>query len=221
VTYQNVSYADQYAQVLEQAMRRDRDEGDGTLRLSKAIAEQLYRAMAYKDEYEVARLHLQAGLKKTLARQFINPSKISYYLSPPLISRVDPNTGRPQKIAIPAWIITPFFRVLAGLKGLRGTPFDIFGFSSERKHEKRLLSDCLTDIEGILANLSTQNYDIACDWIGALASVRGFGPVKADSMKRYSEKRSEFVKIFNRAEKTEGALVMTPTSDGWVSSDAV
>jgi len=221
VTYQNVSYADQYAQVLEQAMRRDRDEGDGTLRLSKAIAEQLYRAMAYKDEYEVARLHLQAGLKKTLARQFINPRKISYYLSPPLISRVDPNTGRPQKIAIPAWIITPFFRVLAGLKGLRGTPFDIFGFSSERKHEKRFLSDCLTDIEGILANLSTQNYDIACDWIGALASVRGFGPVKADSMKRYSEKRSEFVKIFNRAEKTEGALVMTPTSDGWVSSDAV
>lgn len=219
VKYQNASYADGYACVLEKAISRDRDEGAGSMRLSKAIAEQLYRAMAYKDEYEVARLHTQTGLTESLANQFIAPRKITYYLSPPIISKIDPQTGRPKKIAIPGWLITPFFRVLAGLKGLRGTRFDLFGYSAERRQEREFRSQCLEDIQSILSELTPLNYEAACDWLSALAEVRGFGPVKAQNLANYFDKRLEFKRRFEDTQDSQQAVVMTPSADGWVSSD--
>ena len=118
-------------------------------RLSRAAAEGLYRVMAYKDEYEVARLHAAASYGE----------KPEFHMSPPLITRMDPSTGRRRKIAIPGSVALPLFRVLRHGKMVRGTVLDPFGYQAERRQERALIDQYTADLRSVLAALTRRQAD--------------------------------------------------------------
>jgi indolepyruvate ferredoxin oxidoreductase len=132
--------------------------------------------MAYKDEYEVARLYSDGRFRAAFDAQFAG-GKPRVLLAPPLISRLDPATGRPKKISFGPWVFTAF-GVLAKLKGLRGTALDIFGYSEERRNERADIAAYEAEVEQLLAGLHDDNRSLALAIARLPMDVRGFGPVK-------------------------------------------
>jgi indolepyruvate ferredoxin oxidoreductase len=133
--------------------------------------------MAYKDEYEVARLYSQAAFAETVRRQFGAPRKLSLWLAPPLFSNTDPATGRPRKRKFGPWI-WPALRLLAKGKVLRGTLFDPFGRSAERRAERALIETYEADIRRICQTLEAGRCSLAAALADWPSEARGFGPVK-------------------------------------------
>ena len=129
------------ARVLDQVMARERAVFGRVGRLSRAVAEGLFRLMAYKDEYEVARLHAAASYGAAPV----------FHLAPPLLTRVDPATGRKRKIAVPGWLAGPLFRALRHGRVLRGSWADPFGWQAERRAERALVTQYVADVEAMLA----------------------------------------------------------------------
>ena len=127
--YQNIVYANHYRNCVEQIRAIDTDKN---LSLSSAVAKSLYKLMAYKDEYEVARLYCQKDFLQQINEQFEGDFKLSFNLAPPLLSRLDRNTGRLVKREFGGWMIK-LFSVLQRFRGLRGTAFDLFGYSQREK----------------------------------------------------------------------------------------
>lgn len=150
--------------------------------LTRAAAEALFRVMAYKDEYEVARLHAAAGHDAAARPMF--------HMSPPLITRTDPATGRRRKIGVPGWVALPLFRLLRHGKHLRGTGFDPFGRQADRVLERRLVADIFADIEAVLATLTPSTLPRAVALMDISAGIRGFGPVKHASYAAAQAKRA-------------------------------
>jgi indolepyruvate ferredoxin oxidoreductase len=142
--------------------------------------------MAYKDEYEVARLHAAA---KYGARPV-------FHLSPPLVTGVDPATGRRRKIALPGWLGLPLFHVLQHGKHLRGTRFDLFGRQQERKMERALIQQYIGDLRTILAQLRPDTLDVAIAITQLPDMIRGFGPVKeANRLKAEEQRRTLLARL--------------------------
>jgi indolepyruvate ferredoxin oxidoreductase len=166
--YQSRSYADSYRGLMRDVIAREQAVFGRAGRLSRAAAEGLFRVMAYKDEYEVARLHAQASYG----------DKPVFHLAPPLIARTDPATGRPRKIAVPGWLALPMFRVLRHGKALRGGNLDPFGWLAERRHERALRDSYIADLRAALAALRPDTLDTAVALAELPDLVRGFGPVK-------------------------------------------
>jgi indolepyruvate ferredoxin oxidoreductase len=133
--------------------------------------------MAYKDEYEVARLYTDGEFLKKLGAQFEGDYKVSFHLAPPLLAERDPGTGQLKKREYGAWMMSAF-RVLASLKRLRGTAFDIFGYSEERKMERRLIAEYEATIDSVLATLDADNHALAVQIASVPETMRGFGHVK-------------------------------------------
>ena len=180
VTYQNRALAGRYRALVHEAMARETQVLGEPGRLSRAIAEGLYRVMAYKDEYEVARLHASATYGE----------KPVFHLSPPLITGIDPATGRRRKVAIPGWLALPLFRMLQHGKRLRGTRLDLFGRQSERKLERALIEQYVGDVRSVLAMLRPDTLDVAVALAQLPDTIRGFGPVKeANRLKAEDQRR--------------------------------
>jgi indolepyruvate ferredoxin oxidoreductase len=167
--YQNAAYAERFSALVARARAAGDDFGD-------AVARSLYKLMAYKDEYEVARLYSDGRFKAAFDAQFAG-GKPRVLLAPPLISRLDPATGRPRKISLGPWIFTAF-GVLAKLKGLRGTALDVFGYTQERRHERADIAAYEAEIAQLLAGLTADNSSLALAIARLPMDVRGFGPVK-------------------------------------------
>jgi indolepyruvate ferredoxin oxidoreductase len=184
--YQNAAYAAQYASFV--ALVRGAEERvashaaagaakPGDLPLTHAVARYLFKLMAYKDEYEVARLHTDAAFLAKIGAQFEGDFKLHYQLAPPLLA--DRNTaGELQKRAYGPWMQTAF-RLLAPLKVLRGGALDVFGYSEERRHERALVPEYRAAIETMLPKLSAANRDAALAFARLPEQIRGFGHVKA------------------------------------------
>ncbi|MBD8876537.1 indolepyruvate ferredoxin oxidoreductase family protein [Roseibium polysiphoniae] len=191
--YQSAAYAQSYRDLVSRVKAADEAHGPGTLRLTETVAQQLYKVMAYKDEYEVARLYSDPAFKAKLLERFADPKKLKVHLAPPLIARnKDPKTGRPEKIAFGPWIFTAF-KVLAGLKGLRGKWFDPFGQTDERKAERKLIETYRSDLEEVLRRIDGGNYGLLVELARVPDLVRGFGPVKEANLAKAAEKRSELL----------------------------
>jgi indolepyruvate ferredoxin oxidoreductase len=175
--YQDARYAARYLAIVSAARADERDRLPGSERLTQAVARSLFKLMAYKDEYEVARLHTDTGLKQRLQREFEGDFKIRYHLAPPLLPASRDARGRPLKRAFGSWI-EPAFRALARLRLLRGTPLDPFGHTRERRMERHLIGwyeSLLTEMRPLL-NAETAATIVA---IAALPmDIRGYGPVK-------------------------------------------
>jgi indolepyruvate ferredoxin oxidoreductase len=181
--YQNKRLAERYRERAAQIRRAEASIGDGE-ELSRAVATNYAKLLAYKDEYEVARLFTDQAFRAGLDETFEGKTSLSFHLSPPLFAAQDPNSGRPRKMEFGAWIM-PVFRLLTALKPLRGTPLDIFGYGAERRHERALIETYEHGLDLIAAKLTADNYACAVALASLPDQVRGFGPVKMKAIDRF------------------------------------
>ena len=167
-------------------------------RLSRAVAHNYFKLLAYKDEYEVARLFTRTGFIEALTARMQGSFKLRFHLAPPILERKDPISGRPRKREFGPWIL-PLFRALAALKFLRGTPWDIFGYGAERRAERNLISQYELTLEKILPLINSDNYDSAVELVSIPDRIRGFGFVKRASMDDAQSLHDSLMKKFETA----------------------
>ncbi len=189
VTYQDKAYADRYLETLQPLLKADQAHPERANQLSIHAARQLYRAMAYKDEYEVARLYSDDSFAKHLEEIFEGEYSMDFHLSPPLLAGHDNDLNRPAKYRLPGWLMRPAFKLLQHGKALRGGALDIFGYSEERRRERKLIDSYRDDIRFVSQHLCRDNYSQALQLLAAMASVRGYGPVKLTNLDNYLEHR--------------------------------
>ena len=178
--YQNDAYSNDYLAFLDEigGILASRGLGDCEAFLTE-VARSLGRLMAYKDEYEVARLYSLPAFREGLEDQFAGNPKLKVHLAPPLLAfRKDARTGRPRKIAFPGWLVFPLFRVLAGLKGLRGGALDIFGYTAERRMERALISEYKELVREVADKVTRETMHAAVEVAASAELIAGYGPVK-------------------------------------------
>lgn len=193
VEYQDKRYAERYRQQVEAVraaaagVRGNEDEA-----LAKTVARTLYGLMAYKDEYEVARLLSSDTFKQQIAEQFEGDYRIDFHLAPPLFARRDPDTGKPVKSRFPGWLM-PLFKCLARAKGLRGTRLDPFRWLADRRLDRRLLGDYERLLEVLKCELSDDNYSDAVTLAGLAQQVRGYGHIRASAAEHYDQEQQRWL----------------------------
>jgi indolepyruvate ferredoxin oxidoreductase len=149
--------------------------------LAEAAARYYFKLLAIKDEYEVARLYSDGSFARQIAAAFEGEPRLEFHLAPPVLGRKN-EKGEAVKSSFGPWVM-PLFRFLAGLKGLRGTIFDIFGYTQDRRIERKLIMDYEILIEDVLANLSPANHAIAVALASIPEKIRGYGHVKMQHLK--------------------------------------
>ncbi|MDE0941928.1 MAG: indolepyruvate ferredoxin oxidoreductase family protein [Alphaproteobacteria bacterium] len=182
VDYQDEAYAAQYESFVRQVEATEQNKGKGMSGLTEAVAQNLFKLMAYKDEYEVARLYSDGAFQASLDKQFEGDLKLTFHLAPPLLSRKDPDTGHLIKREYGPWIMTAF-GFLAKMKGLRGGTFDIFGRTEERRHERAAIPSYRGVVEEVLGTLNPDNHALALAIANNPAQIRGYGHIKERNQK--------------------------------------
>ncbi len=200
--YQNEAYAEKYKDLVDAVRTAEIRVKGNPGKLTEAVARYYYKLMAYKDEYEVARLHTDGHFLSQLKSTLDGDYKLRFHLAPPLIAKRDAVTGELQKMEFGAWIL-PVFAVLAKLKGLRGTPLDIFGYTHERRTERQLIKDYRATIEGLLTGLTDRNFNVAVDIASIPEHIRGYGHVKDAHLKKAKEAEAALLLSFNRPVQPE------------------
>jgi indolepyruvate ferredoxin oxidoreductase len=193
--YQNAAYAARYRALVDKVMAAERAIVPGSQALSVAVAKYYAKLLAYKDEYEVARLHADPAFRERIAAQFEGDYALHFHLAPPAVSRVDPATGRIRKREFGPWMMTAF-GVLARLKWLRGTALDPFARSEDRKLERRLIADYEALVAEILAGLSAENHATAVALAALPEQVRGYGHVKEGNVASVRKRQDELLAAF-------------------------
>ncbi|MEM7359600.1 MAG: indolepyruvate ferredoxin oxidoreductase family protein [Pseudomonadota bacterium] len=183
VGYQNQAYANKYKNRMTDIAEKLRGH-DAEDKLAITMAKALHRVMAYKDEYEVARLYTDGRFQKQLERQFEGKVKLNFHMAPPLLSKRDPDTGHLRKRKFGAYMMT-MFKLMAPLKVLRGGKLDIFGYSAERKMERGLIDELNQTIDTIIAGLNAEKLQHAIEIIELVLDVRGYGHVKEGNYEQY------------------------------------
>ncbi len=182
--YQDAAYAEQYRAFV--ARVREAEAPLSSTRLTEAVAQGLFKLMAYKDEYEVARLHADAAFAAKIGEMFEGEVKLVHHFAPPILGKTDAQ-GRPVKQAFGPWMhkALPW---LAKLKFLRGTAFDPFGRTEERRTERALIQQYRASVEALLARLSKERLDTAVEIARLPLEIRGFGHVKAANLEKVRAK---------------------------------
>ena len=176
--YQDAAYAARYRGLVEKARAAEAARTPGKTGLAEAVARYLFKLMAYKDEYEVARLYTDGSFLAQVADAFDGDNlRFEFHLAPPLLARRDRTTGLPRKMSFGPWLL-PAFRLLASLKFLRGTAFDPFGRTQERRTERKLIEDYQTMLAKVLDALTPDNHHVAVALASIPEKIRGFGHVK-------------------------------------------
>jgi indolepyruvate ferredoxin oxidoreductase len=179
--YQDAAYAERYRARVKRIEALEHKLDPSSQELAKAVARSYFKLLAYKDEYEVARLHVQTSFLDDLRRNFRNDFKLRFHFSPPLIASIDPTSGRPKKYAFGPWIL-PFLKLLARMRRLRGGPFDLFGRTAERRRERQLISDYEDTLDLLEREADVARMELACSLASWPDAVRGFGPIKLKAM---------------------------------------
>jgi indolepyruvate ferredoxin oxidoreductase len=196
--YQDAAYAACYAGRVGRVRDVEAACLPGKTDLTQSVARSLFKLMAYKDEYEVARLYTETDFLKRIADRFEGPYEINFHLAPPLLGERDPETGHLRKRSFGPWMLA-VFRILARLRRLRGTPFDIFGRSQERQTERRLIGEYEAVLDEILARLSPANHVAAVELAALPLEIRGFGHVKQESIARVKAREEALLARFRSA----------------------
>lgn len=183
--YQDEALAERYRDVVARVAAAEQAVVPGSERLALTVARNLAKVLAPKDEYEVARLLSDPALHARLRRDFADGAKISFNLAPPMLGGKG-RDGRPRKREFSARVLLPVFKVLRHGRRLRGTVFDLFGHTHERRAERALARDYLALIDTTLATLTAETFDAAVATLSLVGEVRGFGPVKDAAMARYA-----------------------------------
>ncbi|MFS3128318.1 indolepyruvate ferredoxin oxidoreductase family protein [Nocardioides sp. Bht2] len=187
IRYQNKAYARRYVEVVERARsaagRADLDDA-----FAENVARQLYKLMAYKDEYEVARLALDPTVRGEVAATFGSGAKVAWKIHPPILRAM----GLKKKLTLGAWF-TPVFRLLYGLRSIRGTKLDIFGYDGVRRTERQLVKEYIETVDGLSGRLNAGNAEVAIEIAGLPDMVRGYEQIKLDNVARYRAHQIELL----------------------------
>jgi len=176
--YQNAAYADRYRARVAEAKAAEAAQAPGKSGFAEAVARYLFKLMAYKDEYEVARLYSDPAFLRQVRNEVDGDDlRLTFHLAPPLLARRDKATGEPRKMTFGPRMMS-VFRPLAKLKFLRGTAFDPFGYTTERRTERQLVRDYEALLDELIARLSPDNHHLAVGLAAIPEKIRGFGPVK-------------------------------------------
>ena len=200
--YQSARYARRYRKLVERVAEAERKLGDGRDALARAVASAYAKVLAYKDEYEIARLFTDGSLERQLEREFEGDYSLSLHLTtqflPGPLARRDAETGRAKKLTLPAPLMFAVFRVIRAFRFLRGTPFDPAGWTEHRKGERQWIRDYEARVEELLSGLSPENRDVAVEIAALPEQVRGFDTVKDQNLRDAREKEAELLDAFRR-----------------------
>jgi len=192
--YQDLAYAKKYIDFVEQVKAAESKLGVKSLQLTEAVARYFYKLMAYKDEYEVARLHSDPAFREKIAGMFEGDYKVKFHLAPPLLAKKDKD-GHLVKQEFGPWMMKAF-GVLARFKGLRGTALDIFGYTAERRMERALIGEYRDTIAALLPKLTTGNHATAVAIARIPEDIRGYGHVKERHLKAAKQKEASLLATF-------------------------
>jgi len=187
--YQDAAYSSRYTAIVGRIRNAETANLRGETVLTEAVARGLFKLMAYKDEYEVARLYTKTDFLERVAGRFEGPYQLHFHLAPPLLADRDPETGHLRKRIYGPWMI-PVFRFLAKLRRLRGTAFDIFGRTEERRTERLLIVEYEAVLDEIVSRLAPANHAIAVELASLPLEIRGFGHVKQANLARAKAKEA-------------------------------
>jgi indolepyruvate ferredoxin oxidoreductase len=194
--YQSAAYAARYADFVDTVRRREQRLGtDTALPFTHAVARSLLKLMAYKDEYEVARLHTDGHLTQALRQQFEGDFAIEFYMAPPFLSR-SKDGQPPRKIRLGSWLYRAM-KVLAAGRVLRGTPLDLFGKTRERRLERQLIADFMSRVESLLPALEAKRMPVAVEIAALPLSMRGYGHVKLANVALARAREAELLHRFD------------------------
>jgi indolepyruvate ferredoxin oxidoreductase len=194
--YQSAAYARQYEDFVRETMRRElAADVDTELPFTRAVAASLLKLMAYKDEYEVARLYTDGDFLRSLRHQFDGDVRLEFYMAPPVLSK-SRDGQQPRKVRLGAWMM-PAMRVLASARRLRGTALDLFGRTQERRMERELIAQYRVRVEAISRSLAPEKMKLACDIAALPLSMRGFGHVKLANVALARAREAELLHSFD------------------------
>jgi indolepyruvate ferredoxin oxidoreductase len=180
--YQNAAYGKRYRTLVNRVREWERIVMPRQDAVTRAVANGYFKLLAYKDEYEVARLHSSPEFVESLKQQFEGGFRIAFNLAPPGLTGRDELTGEPRKKEYGAWIL-PVFRTLAKLKVLRGTPLDVFGYTAERRMERGLIIRYEQTVDEIIRHGTACNYQAVVRAASMVEKIRGYGHVKERNFK--------------------------------------
>ncbi|MFZ1104661.1 MAG: indolepyruvate ferredoxin oxidoreductase family protein [Hyphomicrobiaceae bacterium] len=180
--YQDAALVERYRARVAAIAELERAKAPGRAGLAEAVARGYHKLLAYKDEYEVARLFTDPAFEKALSEQFEARGKLQFHLAPPLLARRDKRTGEPRKMAFGRWML-PVFRLLSKGKRLRGTAWDLFGYTHERRLERQMIADYERLLEEIAQRLSPATHHTAIALAGLPLEIKGFGHIKERNYK--------------------------------------
>ncbi|MBT2747187.1 MULTISPECIES: indolepyruvate ferredoxin oxidoreductase family protein [unclassified Lysobacter] len=192
--YQDAAYAKRYSDFVAKVREAEQSKAPGSTDLAEAVARYFFKLMAYKDEYEVARLYTSGEFQRKLEQQFDGDYKLKFHLAPPLLAKKDAQ-GRLIKQEFGPWVFTAF-KWMAKLRKLRGGKLDIFGYTEERKMERQLIADYEQTVGGLLASLDGGNVDLAAEIASIPEHIRGYGHVKEDHLHKAKAREAELIKEF-------------------------
>ena len=205
--YQDAAYAFGYGERVAAIRAAERRVmGAGSEALTRTAAETLFKLMAVKDEYEVARLYTDGAFAREVAEKFDGAPKLTFHLAPPLLARIDKATGRPRKMAFGPWMLR-VFGVLARLKSLRGGPLDVFGWSAERRAERMMAGDYEALLAEIAGKLTPANHPLAVELAGAAREIKGFGPVRVASTTAAKAREAALLARLRASSDAKGAVL--------------
>ena len=201
--WQNAGWASRYRDLVERVRDAERSAGTGEA-LSGAVARYAYKLMAYKDEYEVARLYTNGSFRRALEASFDGDLRLTFHLAPPLLSRPDPVTGERRKRAFGPWM-WPVLGLVAKMRFLRGTAFDPFGRTAERRTERRLIEAYFETVDELLTGLRFENIALAVEIASIPARIRGYGHVKERNVAQAESLKSSLLERWRTAGRSESA----------------
>jgi len=204
--YQDAAYAKRYSDFVAKVRAAEAQRAPARTDLTEAVARYYFKLLAIKDEYEVARLYTDGEFSRRVAAQFEGNYRLRFHLAPALTNRPDPVTGEPKKRSYGPWMMSAF-RVLARLKGLRGTIFDVFGKTAERKAERRLIIDYEALIDELLPQLAAHNHPFAVELARVPEHIRGYGHVKQRHLEHAKVKQAELIAAFRSARAESAAAI--------------
>jgi indolepyruvate ferredoxin oxidoreductase len=193
--YQNAAYARRYAGLVERAATCERENAPGRAGLAEAVARYYFKLLAYKDEYEVARLWTDGSFRRQLEREFESWDRVELHLAPQIANPRDPDTGRARKWVLGPWVFRGL-GLLAKLKRLRGTPLDPFGWTAHRRRERELIREYERTLGDLLAGLTPDTHELAVAIASIPEQVRGFDLVKDEHLRAAKTKEAELLAGF-------------------------
>ena len=174
--------------------------------MTEAVARNYFKLLAYKDEYEVARLHTETGFLEKLQADYQGRLKPRFHFSLPWITGTDPNSGRPRKFAFGRWVL-PVLRMLARLRFLRGTKFDPFSYTKERRLERQLIAGYEVLLSRMCEQLDESHMAVAIELASLPDQIRGFGPVKEAAIENTRERRETLLDAWSELRKPSAGRV--------------